>query len=75
MATVKAIRQSGELGLPRGTDLLDTTSLNKGTAFTQSERTKFGSHGLLPPQVESPRLRVTATQLTPADATFVAPET
>jgi malate dehydrogenase (oxaloacetate-decarboxylating) len=34
-------------------DLLDTPLLNKGTAFAPSERTKFGLHGLLPPQVES----------------------
>ena len=75
MATVKAIGQAGELSLPRGTDLLDIRWLNKGTAFTQRECTKVGLHGLLPPQVESLRLRVTATQLTPAYATFVALET
>jgi len=33
--------------------LLDTPLLNKGTAFTDEERTLFGLHGLLPPQVES----------------------
>ena len=75
MATVQAITQSSVLDVPHGMDLLDTPLLNKGTAFAPSERTKFGLHGLLPPQVESPRLRVTATQLTPAYATFVAPET
>ncbi|MGP8077619.1 MAG: NAD-dependent malic enzyme [Thermoplasmata archaeon] len=37
----------------RGTELLDTPLLNKGTAFTHSERTALGLHGLLPPQVES----------------------
>ena len=37
----------------RGMDLLDACSLNKGTAFTNEERTLLGLHGLLPPQVES----------------------
>ena len=39
--------------IPRGMDLLDTPLLNKGTAFTEGERTQFGLHGLLPPQVET----------------------
>ena len=34
-------------------DLLGTPLLNKGTAFTDEERTTFGLHGLLPPQIES----------------------
>src|ERR1700688_4822995 len=38
---------------PRGMDLLDTPLLNKGTAFTNEERTMLGLHGLLPPQVET----------------------
>ena len=39
--------------IPRGMDLLDTPLLNKGTAFTEGERTQFGLHGLLPPQTET----------------------
>ena len=37
----------------RGMHLLDTPIFNKGTAFTEEERTAFGLHGLLPPQIES----------------------
>src|SRR4029453_8777567 len=39
--------------IPRGVDLLDTPLINKGTAFTDEERTQFGMHGLLPPHVET----------------------
>ena len=37
----------------RGIELLNNQTLNKGTAFTSSERTELGLDGLLPPQVET----------------------
>ena len=39
--------------VPCGMALLQQQGLNKGTAFTEEERTKFGLHGLLPPHVET----------------------
>ena len=38
---------------PHGTELLNHPGLNKGTAFTEAERSTLALHGLLPPQVES----------------------
>jgi malate dehydrogenase (oxaloacetate-decarboxylating) len=38
---------------PGGMDLLNRQGLNKGTAFTEEERSKLGLHGLLPPYIES----------------------
>jgi len=34
-----------------GFDLINFPMLNKGTAFTESERTEFALHGLLPPHI------------------------
>src|SRR5881296_3141824 len=38
---------------PHGTELLNRPGLNKGTAFTEDERSTLALQGLLPPQVES----------------------
>jgi malate dehydrogenase (oxaloacetate-decarboxylating) len=53
LATTQRMTQSGLSDVPRGMDLLDRPGLNKGTAFTEEERSRFGLHGLLPPYVES----------------------
>ena len=53
MATARTITQSGGSDIPRGMNLLDAPLLNKSTAFTQTERTGFGLHGLLPAEVET----------------------
>ena len=44
---------TGHGELPRGMDLLHRQGLNKGTAFTDPERTALGLHGFLPPHVET----------------------
>jgi len=49
----KSIRGSDLRDFPSGMELLNRQGLNKGTGFTDEERSKFGLHGLLPPQVES----------------------
>jgi malate dehydrogenase (oxaloacetate-decarboxylating) len=49
------LQHGGLAPLPRlrGRDLLEDPLLNKGTAFTDGERSVLGLHGLLPPQVET----------------------
>ena len=53
MVKALPITPAGASDVPRGMDLLNRQGLNKGTAFTEEERTRFGLHGLLPPQVET----------------------
>jgi hypothetical protein len=47
MATRQPLKQSGSPDVPHRMDLLDRPGLNKGTAFTEEQRSKFGLHGLL----------------------------
>lgn len=53
MVTARGVIASGSSDLRHGIDLLDAPGLNKGTAFTEEERTRFGLHALLPPHVET----------------------
>jgi malate dehydrogenase (oxaloacetate-decarboxylating)(NADP+) len=45
--------QPGAARLPRGEALLHDPLLNKGTAFTEAERSALGLRGLLPPHVHT----------------------
>jgi len=53
VARVETMPQASVAESHRGMNLLNQQLLNKGTAFTEEERAKFGLHGLLPPQVET----------------------
>src|SRR6476661_8253201 len=53
MTTLQKPRLSTPTDGPRGVNLLERPTLNKGTAFTEDERSRLGLHGLLPPQVKS----------------------
>jgi malate dehydrogenase (oxaloacetate-decarboxylating) len=53
MTTLDPSRQSSPPDAHRGINLLNHPAMNKGTAFTDDERTAHGLHGLLPPHVES----------------------
>ncbi len=53
---MKAQREGKPTAAPtpvRGISLVGTPARNKGTAFSDEERTRLGLHGLLPPRVES----------------------
>jgi malate dehydrogenase (oxaloacetate-decarboxylating) len=53
MAKQQQTNESGGPDVLRGMNLLSQAGLNKGTAFTEEERSELGLHGLLPPHVES----------------------
>ncbi|HEY4818588.1 MAG TPA: NAD-dependent malic enzyme [Candidatus Acidoferrum sp.] len=53
MATKQQMTQLDLSNVPRGMALLNRQGLNKGTAFTEEERSKLSLHGLLPPYIES----------------------
>lgn len=53
MATRHQVAQPRLPDVPRGMDLLNHQELNKGTAFTERERSELGLHGLLPPNIET----------------------
>jgi malate dehydrogenase (oxaloacetate-decarboxylating) len=53
MTTQQPLKHSGWPEIPHGIELLNRPGLNKGTAFTEDERSALGLHGLLPPHVES----------------------
>jgi malate dehydrogenase (oxaloacetate-decarboxylating) len=53
MATRHQVSQPRLPDVPRGMDLLNHQELNKGTAFTERERSELGLHGLLPPNIET----------------------
>src|ERR1700744_4078484 len=53
MTTALAVTQLSPSKMPYGMNLLNRQGLNKGTAFSEEERTEFGLQGLLPPHVET----------------------
>jgi malate dehydrogenase (oxaloacetate-decarboxylating) len=53
MASLQRPRQVAPTDSLHGVNILQHPSLNKGTAFTQEERSRLHLHGLLPPEVEN----------------------
>jgi malate dehydrogenase (oxaloacetate-decarboxylating) len=53
MVTALPNTSANRSDIPGGMDLLNRQGLNKGTAFTEEERTELGLQGLLPPHVET----------------------
>src|ERR1700749_4497073 len=53
MAAVQPTNQASRSGGSYGVEILEQPTLNKGTAFTEEERSRLGLHGLLPPAVET----------------------
>jgi hypothetical protein len=53
MTTQQLPKQTNSADAPHGMELLNRHGFNKGTAFTEDERSKLGLHRLLPPHVES----------------------
>ena len=53
MATKQQKKQPVLPDVSHGMDLLNRPGLNKGTAFTEEERSKYSLYGLLPPHVET----------------------
>jgi len=53
MAMAHSITQTARPEIPRGMSLLNRQNLNKGTVFTDEERSELGLQGLLPPIVET----------------------
>lgn len=51
LAPTAGLKSSGCVSVPRGSQLLVTSLLNKGTAFSDEERDALGIRGLLPPRV------------------------
>jgi malate dehydrogenase (oxaloacetate-decarboxylating)(NADP+) len=47
-----------ESDCPTGFKVLNSASLNKGTAFTSEERDKYKLHGLLPPTINTPEAQL-----------------
>ena len=50
--------KNNELDGKRGRHLIEDPLLNRGTAFTESERRDYGLQGLLPPHVETLEMQV-----------------